>query len=444
MRASALKYTVLSWITGITMLIIFLMPFHAFLTVWLASAIHHYTALRLWKEFLLAIITVGSLLLIILDKKIRFHTLSRRLVQIILAYIVLNVVWGLIALNSDDVTSKALGYGLIVNLRYLVFFLVAWAVTLRISRLRRHWQWLLLWPATIVIIFGLLEVFVFPNGFLKHFGYGPSTINPVETINSNLGYVRAMSTLRGANPLGAYLTIPISLLAVLMLRSGHRWRQGVLMLGGLALLFFTYSRSAWIGTMLAIAAVVFAAKLPKRYQKLAVYVSIGVVVVILGLGIAFKNSTKFENFVFHTQHHSAVQTTSDQFHLSAIKSGLKDLSKHPLGSGPGTAGPASIYNGSHPARLAENYYIQIGQEVGWLGLALFILINVGVGYLLWLRRDDPLALSLFASLIGITFVNMLSHAWADDTLSYIWWGLAGLAMTPDRSKTPDSPDNTES
>jgi hypothetical protein len=56
------------------------------------------------------------------------------------------------------------------------------------------------------------------------------------------------------------------------------------------------------------------------------------------------------------------------------------------------------------------------------------LINVGVGYLLWTRRADPLALSLLAALAGLTVVNLLSHAWADDTLTYVWWGLAGIAM----------------
>ena len=35
------------------MLIILLMPFHAFLTVWIASGVDHYTAVRLWKEALL-------------------------------------------------------------------------------------------------------------------------------------------------------------------------------------------------------------------------------------------------------------------------------------------------------------------------------------------------------------------------------------------------------
>jgi uncharacterized membrane protein YuzA (DUF378 family) len=44
--------------------------------------------------------------------------------------------------------------------------------------------------------------------------------------------------------------------------------------------------------------------------------------------------------------------------------------------------------------------------------------------------DDDLAAALLAGLIGLTFVNMLSHAWADDTLSYLFWGLTGIALYP--------------
>ena len=124
MKTSALKYTVLSWVSIFTMLILFLMPFHALLTVWGSSLIGHYTALRLWKEVLLTASAIGVLYLMLTDHKIRTHTLSRRLVWLILAYIALNIVWGLLALNQHDVTAKALGYGLIVNLRFLVFFLV--------------------------------------------------------------------------------------------------------------------------------------------------------------------------------------------------------------------------------------------------------------------------------------------------------------------------------
>jgi hypothetical protein len=53
------------------------------------------------------------------------------------------------------------------------------------------------------------------------------------------------------------------------------------------------------------------------------------------------------------------------------------------------------------------------------------------------RRRELLSQILFASLIGITFINFLSHAWTDDTLAYLWWGLAGIALAPiitDRQK----------
>lgn len=407
------------------------MPFQGFLTVWGAHLFGHYTALRLWDEVLLLLGVIGVLYLLLTDHKIRFNTLSRRLVWVILSYIALNFIWGLIAYKEHDVTAKALGYGLIVNLRYLIFFLITWSVALRLARLRSHWQRLVIWSAAVVVIVGLLQIFVLPHDFLKHFGYGPNTIPVSETINNNPNYIRIASTLRGANPLGAYLIIPISLMSVLILKGKRNWRQAVFLLGAVIVLFYTFSRSAWIGALVSIITILFTIHLSKKSQKIAIGVSLSfILLAVLGV-IIFHNNTRFQNFTLHTQTHSAVKTTSDTGHLTALKAGIKDIVHDPLGRGPGTAGPASVYNAGR-TRISEDYYIQIGQELGWLGLVLFIVINVGVGYLLWLRRDDPLALSLFASLIGIALVNILLYAWADDTLAYIWWGLAGLAMAPDR------------
>jgi general stress protein CsbA len=436
MRTSALKYAVLSWVSLMTMLILFFVPYHAFLTVWGASLFGHYTALRLWKEVLLVPCILGVAYLFFADRKIRSHTLPRRLIQLILAYIALNISWGLLALH-DDVTAKALGYGLISDLRYLVFFLVTWAVALRMGRLRVHWQRLVLWPAMVVVAFGLLQIFVLPHDFLRHFGYGASTIPQIETINSNSKYIRIASTLRGANPLGAYMLVPISILTVLLIRNGRNWRQGIFLVCSLIVLFYTFSRSAWIGAALSVLVVLFLSRLAKSTQRISLIIIGAVVVVAAVLTISLRHDIKFQNYVLHTQNHSAVASTSDQGHLHALKTGLSDLAHHPLGFGPGTAGPASYYNTGHPVRIAENYYVQIGQETGWLGLVLFILINVGVGALLYVRRSDPLALSLFASLIGLTLINMFSHAWADDTLCYVWWGLAGLALAPLPKATED-------
>jgi hypothetical protein len=430
MKVSALKYTILSWASFLTILIIVLMPFHAFLTVWGASLVGHYTALRLWKEVLLVICGIFAVFLLVTDRKIRTHTLSRRLVWLIVAYVFLVISTGLLAWHRGAVTPKAFGYGVISDLRYLIFFLITWAISLRLSRLHSHWQWMTLWPAAIVVIFGILQFLVLPNNFLAHFGYNASTIVPYETINHNQNYIRVASTLRGANPLGAYLIIPVSMLSVLLLKKILQRRQLVLLGATLLCLLFSFSRSAWLGALASLAVVAAVCLTTRKSRQIAA--TIGVAVLLLGTGslLVLRHNDHFENLVFHTQEESKIKTTSNEGHAAALKSGFEDIRYNPLGSGTGTAGPASVYNGNCSVRIAENYYLQIGQETGILGLGLFIVINLGVGCLLWIRRSDPLALSLFAALVGLTVVNMLSHAWADDTLAYIWWGLAGIAMTP--------------
>ena len=173
-RPTLKKLKIPSLIAGATAVIFCLLPFHAFLTVWLSSLIGHYTALRLWKEVLLVVCALGMAYLIFADGKVRSYTLTRRLVWLILLYGLITAVWGVIALQHHAVTAKALGYGLIVNLRYLAFFLVTWAAALRTARLHGKWQRLVLGPAFIVVLFGLLQAFV--GRELKAFGHVKFTV----------------------------------------------------------------------------------------------------------------------------------------------------------------------------------------------------------------------------------------------------------------------------
>jgi hypothetical protein len=198
----------------------------------------------------------------------------------------------------------------------------------------------------------------------------------------------------------------------------------------LGALYASGSRSAWLGAVLSLAALAWLQ--PRTRRARVFFGGAGVAVIVLAIGgyLLFKHNVSLQNEILHTQTNSAVKTTSNSAHASALKEGLKDVWRQPLGDGPGTAGPASVYNGSHPARIAENYYVQVAQETGWLGLAIFLCILFLVALELYEQAGESrLALVLFASFIGIAFVNMLSHAWVDDTLAYVWWGLAGVALT---------------
>lgn len=439
MNRDKLHHRIRRALNSLIIVILLLVPFHAILTVWAASIVGHYTLLRLWEEVLLLLIGIGSVYLLCVEKELRKIIFGSWATKLIALYIGVQLVWGLAAYATHHVDAKALGYGLIVNVRFLLFFLAAWRAALHVPALHTRWPRFVFWPAVVVVVFGLLQYFALPYDFMKHLGYSASTIYPYETINHNVHYIRIMSSLRGANPLGAYMVVVLGVLAAFYLRAKKKQLWHILLgVGGVLALVLSFSRSAWIGAVLTGLVLLWLGLRTERARRILLAGVIACGLAAIGAVLAFRNNASFQNAFFHTSDTSTIAVSSNQGHESALKSGVRDILYEPLGRGPGTAGPASVYN-DHPGRIAENYFIQIGQETGWIGLALFLAINIVVGKLLWLRRSDPLALGLLAALVGVSFVNLLSHAWADETLAYIWWGLAGIALA--RTVPSESPDH---
>jgi hypothetical protein len=421
----------LSWLVTAILL---LLPFHAFLSVWLSSWLGHYTLLRLWKEFLLVPIVLGSIFILLKDRLLLKKFGSLWLVRLIAAYSLLLVICALWAWHNHSVTPKAMWYGLLVDLRFLVFFLAVWAIAAKSNWLDKRWPQILFGPAILVAAIAILQYLVLPYDFLKHFGYGDSTIYPYETINHNLHHLRVMSTLRGANPLGAYLLIPICVWALALTEKRGRRGKVVVGAGLLLALLFSFSRGAWIGAAAGLAIIAGLAIKSSVARRRAGQAVVALVILASLAGLLLRNNLTFQNAILHTDRASKAAQSSNQGHTAAFKLSAKDIIRQPLGRGVGTAGPQSVYN-DQPARIAENYYLQIGQEAGVLGMVLFIAICVAAGRMLLAGRTDPLALALFAALIGLSLVNLLSHAWSDDTLAYIFWGVAAIALAP-RLQTP--------
>lgn len=435
-----------NWLAGT---ILVLVPFHAFLTVWGSSLVGHYTALRLWDEIVLLLLVMIALGWLVRDNVLRGDLFRSLLFRLIIAYSLLTIALGLLALAKHEVTPKALGYGLIVNLRFLAFFVAVGLLAQKSDWLATRWIKLLLWPAAIVVGFALLQFTVLPHNFLAHFGYNSETnIAPIETINHNSQYIRVQSTLRGANPLGAYLVIVSATLSSLFFV--FKKQRRAIMAAGIATawaLLFSGSRSAWIGAFLALLIVLWFQLDSKRARWRAVAITGAVLLVAAAVLLTLRNDPRVQNTLWHTQANSQVASSSNSGHLSALKYGMQDVVHEPFGRGPGTAGPESVYNDGHPVRIAENYFVQIAQETGWAGLLLLLGIFYVVSMELFRRRRVPLALALLASLVGITIINLLSHAWIDDTLAYIWWGLMGVAailgIEANKYETPQAPQGTK-
>lgn len=445
------KTPVIRFVVAGVALILALIPFHAFLTVWGSTLLGHYTLLRLWKELLLVPLGLASLWLVFRELLLRQQILRSWLFRLIVIYYFLMVLLGLIALKQHTVNATALYQGLIEDLRLVTIFFVAWVAASYSPWLKDHWRLLLLVPAIIVVVGGLLQAFVLPADSLSHFGYSAVTIKPFETVDQNSQFVRVQSTLRGSDPLGAYLIVVLAAITVsvasLMSRRTtvkyEAYRNALpWMLGGVAVLvvlYLTYSRSAYIGALIAMAGAVWLSMPSSAVRRWLLVAGVIICVIFGGAVFALRHNPTFEDTFFHTSQLTKSKQSSNQNHVTALKNGVNDLLHQPFGLGPGSAGPASVHN-NHPARISENYFVQVGQEAGWLGLGLFIAITVLVGKALWDKREDQLVMIMLASLVGLVVVNLLLPAWTDDTLAYVWWGLAGVAassaaMKSEKTKT---------
>ncbi len=411
------------------------MPFYAFISVFTTSLVGHYTFVRLYKEFILLFLTIVGIYLIAVDQRIRQQFFASPIIRLIVLFAIIVLASGFIAKYTNQVTTKSLEFGLIVDLRFFLVFSVSYLAGLKIKLSENQLIKFIFWPAMVVAVFAIIQFFFLPHNFLSYFGYNSHTIQPYQTINSNSNFVRVISFMRGSNPLGAYLILPITLLAVIFYDSKKKILVVICAMLAIMALIFSFSRSAWLGTALAVF-LVFYFKLPSnRLRKLVIMTVFGLIV-LFGLSfVIFKNNTTYQNLVFHYSSHSAAATSSDGNHLNALETGLIHVLQNPLGSGTGTAGPASIYNLKPPV-ISENFYLQIGVEQGWLGLFVFGLIIIYVLIGLWQNKQSQLSFILFCALVGICLVNLFLPEFADDTISYVLWIPIGLLLAAKPTNNP--------
>ncbi len=293
--------------------------------------------------------------------------------------------------------------------------------------------------STLVAIFGVAQYFL-PHNILAHVGYGVDRGTlPAFFIDNKPNLPRIMSTLRDPNSLGAYLILPITALTALLLTSATIKRR-VLLTALLALhaaaLVLTFSRGAWAAALLSIGLLV-AWQYGRRVLVLArrYWLVLAVMVALCGIGLfAARHTYILKSALTHSTGKPQAAYDSNGFHWVFAKRGLEGIVHNPFGHGPGTAGLASIQN---PAGsfLTENYYIQVGYEVGIIGVGVFVAMNVWVYRALLRHKDRLLVLSLLCSFWAYVLMNMLFHMWSNEAVAAQWWILAGFGLAlPDHSR----------
>lgn len=425
-----LTYTLL----GSLVLIFCLMPFHAFISTWGGAAVGPLWLWKSWKELLLAALIIPVVGWLLFRPAVLKQLLGDKLVVVVLAYVTLSLLLALIWLPQNGKDAVAAGIGM--NLRYLLAATYAYLL-FRFSSVGT-WPWQK-WAAGFIVavgitvsLMGLVQVQWLSPTFLEQFGYSDATIAPAVLIDENPDAPRAFATLRGPNDYGAFLILPLLISLLLTRRSAWWWVAVIAISAGI---FESSSRSAWMGA--GVATLVLGWLVVGRkylYGKRLAYALSGLVVAgVLSLVAAITiPSVRLE--VFHSSPGDpSIFEGSTAKHFEQTGEGIMRVVQQPLGCGVGCAGPASYYGDD--ARISENYYVQIAEEVGVIGLGLWLYIAGIVGVRLYRLRKNRLAGALCASFLGIAVIGLWLHVWADDPLSLTWWILAGAILGIASDKT---------
>lgn len=394
------------------------------LTVLLSHAIGYGYVVRAAKDLFLLLLMVPFVYLLIKDPaflRYMFNSIVNRLIVLFgLSLILISLLSGV---RNWFVTV----FGFAIDLRFLIVFILAQTLGYYNLISLKLIEKIMIAVLVAVVLFGLLQIYVLPTGFMQWLGYKTgATIPPKFTIDGQATVMRIASTLRGPNELGAILITPI-LLLVLIIKDQIRnlqkrsWLILTLPFLGAACLvmFYSHSRSAWLGLVVAAMTVIFV-KIPKKYYKM----------VIIGSAVAFsalflltyigRSSSVVENYLLHDKAGVGPSSTSNNERLEAWKTSISAIAKRPLiGCGVGCSGPASVHaNNPH---INENFFLQIGQEAGIISLLIFLAILYFLLKDLITSSSSRLELIFMASLLGYIAANMLLHVWADDSLAYFWW-----------------------
>ncbi len=407
------------------------MPFHIFLSQSLSVATGGLEVWKVAKDVVLLVLTLFTICLVWQQR--RANRVFNTLVILSAAYAALHL---LLWMFHPDSYAKSAIIGIIYNVRLCGFLLVgvgAALLTPHLFAFRSIFK-VLVGVSTVVALLGVLQFFL-PKDLLTHLGYSLERgARAAFYIDDNASLPRIMSTLREPNALGAYLLLPIAIIAAYLAKvktAGRRPLLAGLLLLHIVALFLTFSRSAWLAAVVVLVLVGC-----WEYRKqLVLFVKkwrwalLSVLFIASASLFVARGSSFVQHYITHSTNEAVVDLDSNDYHKLLLEQGIAGVIMQPLGHGPGTAGLASIQNPTG-GQLTENYYVQIAYEVGVMGLALFVLINLVVYRELY-RRHDLFGRVLLAAFWGYVITNMLLHTWSNEAVAAQWWLLAGAALTRD-------------
>jgi len=245
--------------------------------------------------------------------------------------------------------------------------------------------------------------------------------------------VRIGSTLLSPITLGPFLVLPFALGVERISR--HRSTPRVYLAVGVVAtaLLLTQTRSAVIGALV----ICVIAVRPAPGQSTTSRLRFGLLLAAAAV-LAFPVATS-SGLSARTTTAIAGKESSAQDHITSFRVGVQTLVHHPLGQGLGTS-PGIAQRFDLGGRVtSENYYLQVGDELGMHTMLAFVALTV-----LLLRRlkqaahrpapPFDTASAVRAAAVALAIGAFLLHIWQDFSVALTFWAIAGAALAASRPR----------
>ncbi|TSC92124.1 MAG: O-antigen ligase WaaL [Candidatus Berkelbacteria bacterium Licking1014_96] len=437
------------------LIFLFLLPLNAFIITYAKHLFDldptQRLILTLWKEWL-----VFCLLIWAVYKVTQLHNYKVTklywfdyLIFGLFILALLTIIWGI-----KDI--KTIAFGLRYDFEFFAVYFIGRVMRPNPKELTTALK-VVLASSLIVVIFGILQATVLPWDFLNKFGYTyalewtpGNALQSSQIVGSTRELSRIISTLSGPNQLGSYLTlIGVLLLSIILFARKNLFKigAGIYFLIILLPLYRTYSRSAWLGLVCALIVLltylivrIFSPKRPlPKSNFLPAMITIVAVVSISIAGFAYLNSA---NPILLQEMARRGFSTSN--HLEALSKGVELIKDHPAGLGIGFAGPASQWGlGLENSVITESFFLQIGVEMGVLGIIAFVIIIISLIIKLFReinRKEEVVSkIILLGSALGLIALSvnaLFLHSFADTATSLTLFALIGMSLSRTMNKMP--------
>ncbi|MFA4995812.1 MAG: O-antigen ligase family protein [Patescibacteria group bacterium] len=282
---------------------------------------------------------------------------------------------------------------------------------------RKNIYWSVFLSSLIVLTLTILEFFKFKIPLISEIS-SEGSLNTIHAVGGE--FTRLQSVLAGPNALGLYLLSIVSFLvfASAYLNKNFLWFCPLF----IAALVLTFSRSSWIG-LLALFLLLIFYYLKKRFGSFAASSWFASFVFLISLVFWFGyQSVSFNSLITHgassTERVEQYRRVWDQRYEIGI-----------LGRGMGTAGPSSqnrIDGG--PNHWTENIYFDMFEETGLIGLSLFLIFLVILGYIIYNKKNIKEDRAEFSLLMSFLLAGLFINIYTGQAGLYLLILMSGLAI----------------